>query len=136
MNQRSSRSHAICRLVIESRSPLQPGSVRVSSLHLVDLGVLPSICSYECSERLCVVAGSERVGHTGAEGSTLVEGININKSLLTLGMVIHKLSDIPTADPKPGCAPVKHHVPFRNSKLTRILQPCLGMLMQRVDSVG
>ena len=60
------------------------------------------------------LAGSERVGHTGAEGIRLKEGGHINKSLLTLGTVIGKLSES------------QPHIPYRDSKLTRILQPSLG----------
>lgn len=60
------------------------------------------------------LAGSERVSKTGAEGARRKEGGHINKSLMTLGNVIHKLSD--------GA----EHVPYRDSKLTRILQPALG----------
>eukprot|EP00158_Paraphelidium_tribonemae_P009060 Partr_v1_DN28758_c1_g2_i3_m63324 putative Kinesin family len=104
MNERSSRSHTIFRLVLESRDrgiddkrASLSGAVRVSSLNLVDL------------------AGSERVGHTGAEGIRLKEGGHINKSLLTLGTVIGKLSE-----------GIDSHVPYRDSKLTRILQPSLG----------
>ena len=66
-------------MVIESRERTTDGgkfgAVKVSSLSLVDL------------------AGSERVGHTGAEGIRLKEGGHINKSLLTLGTVIGKLSE-------------------------------------------
>ena len=62
------------------------------------------------------LAGSERVGHTGAEGIRLKEGGHINKSLLALGTVIGKLSE----------GGDKGHIPFRDSKLTRILQPALG----------
>ncbi|KAJ3291089.1 hypothetical protein HK104_006336 [Borealophlyctis nickersoniae] len=108
MNEKSSRSHTILRMVIESReksshNPSQArsslsGAVRVSTLNLVDL------------------AGSERVGHTGAEGIRLKEGGHINKSLLTLGTVISKLSD----------GGDRVHIPYRDSKLTRILQPSLG----------
>ena len=75
MNERSSRSHTIFRMTIESKSDDELGAVKVSVLNLVDL------------------AGSERVGHTGAEGIRLKEGGHINKSLLTLGSVIGKLSD-------------------------------------------
>lgn len=74
------------------------GAIRVSSLTLVDL------------------AGSERVAKTGAEGARAKEGAAINKSLLTLGTVINKLSE----------AGAGAHVPYRDSKLTRILQPALG----------
>ncbi|KAK8966075.1 Kinesin-like protein NACK1 [Platanthera guangdongensis] len=75
-------------------------AVRVSALNLVDL------------------AGSERAGKTGAEGMRLKEGSHINKSLMALGTVIKKLSD--------GAESLGGHVPYRDSKLTRILQPALG----------
>jgi centromeric protein E len=61
------------------------------------------------------LAGSERVGHTGAEGQRLIEGGHINKSLLALGTVISKLSEGDSL-----------HIPYRDSKLTRILQSSLG----------
>lgn len=86
MNERSSRSHTIFRLIIESREMGQTdensddrrsidGAVRVAQLNLVDL------------------AGSERVANTGAAGQRLKEGAHINKSLLSLGTVIGKLSE-------------------------------------------
>ena len=95
MNDRSSRSHTLFRMVIESSSG--DDVVCVSTLNLVDL------------------AGSERLASTGAEGTRAKEGILINKSLLALGSVISKLSE-----GKGG------HVPYRDSMLTRILQPSLG----------
>ena len=98
MNEFSSRSHTIFRMTIESRAKSGSGAVRVSLLNLVDL------------------AGSERVGHTGAEGQRLVEGGHINKSLLSLGTVIAKLSEGDNT-----------HIPYRDSKLTRILQSSLGL---------
>lgn len=104
MNKSSSRSHTIFRMVVESRStipsPAGDGAIRVSHLTLVDL------------------AGSERIAKTGAEGQRKKEGAAINKSLLTLGTVINKLSE--------GVAAVGGHIPYRDSKLTRILQPSLG----------
>ncbi|KAI3662339.1 hypothetical protein MP638_004863 [Amoeboaphelidium occidentale] len=95
MNERSSRSHTIFRVVVEKKEA--EGGIKVSCLNMVDL------------------AGSERVRHTGAEGIRLKEGAHINKSLLTLGTVIGKLSEGSDS-----------HIPFRDSKLTRILQPSLG----------
>ena len=62
------------------------------------------------------LAGSERAKKTGASGDVLKEGININKGLLALGNVISSLTD----ESKKG------HVPYRDSKLTRILQDSLG----------
>ncbi|KAF6256323.1 P-loop containing nucleoside triphosphate hydrolase protein, partial [Scenedesmus sp. NREL 46B-D3] len=114
MNEGSSRSHTVFRMVIESRLlkdgmmtedvPADPaaeaGAILVSTLTLVDL------------------AGSERVAKTGAEGIRMKEGTAINKSLLTLGNVINKLSE--------GVAAQGGHIPYRDSKLTRILQPSLG----------
>lgn len=104
VNEYSSRSHTIFRMVIESRARIDgvKGGVRVSMLYLIDL------------------AGSERIGYTGSSGVRLKEGAYINKSLLTLGTVIHRLSEAE----KPGA--VAGHIPFRDSKLTRILQPSLG----------
>ncbi|CAM8904359.1 unnamed protein product [Rhodiola kirilowii] len=107
MNLYSSRSHTIFRMIIESRDRTEVGdeggtcdAVRVSVLNLVDL------------------AGSERAAKTGAEGVRLKEGSHINKSLMTLGTVIKKLSE--------GAESQGGHVPYRDSKLTRILQPALG----------
>lgn len=109
MNLYSSRSHTIFRMIIESRNRCEDededagsfcDAVRVSVLNLVDL------------------AGSERASKTGAEGVRLKEGSHINKSLMTLGTVIKKLSE--------GGESQGGHVPYRDSKLTRILQPALG----------
>ncbi|KAK3020707.1 hypothetical protein RJ639_046570 [Escallonia herrerae] len=93
--------------IIESRDKTEDedtnsscDAVRVSILNLVDL------------------AGSERAAKTGAEGVRLKEGSHINKSLMTLGTVIKKLSE--------GAESQGSHVPYRDSKLTRILQPALG----------
>lgn len=61
------------------------------------------------------LAGSEKVGKTGASGQTLDEAKTINKSLTTLGKVITALTD-----------KKQSHVPYRESKLTRILQESLG----------
>jgi centromeric protein E len=100
-NERSSRSHTLLRIVIESKSTSEnKGPVRVSTLSLTDL------------------AGSESLRISGAEGSTRKEGAYINKSLLTLSMVIRALSN------KNKNAII--HIPYRQSKLTRILQPSLS----------
>lgn len=107
MNARSSRSHTIFRMVIESKwkdtnssgDYSSTDAIRVSVLNLVDL------------------AGSERIAKTGADGVRLKEGKYINKSLMVLGNVINKLSD---------GAKQRAHIPYRDSKLTRILQPALG----------
>lgn len=101
MNDTSSRSHTVFKVKIESRVAVEDsdGAVRVAALNLVDL------------------AGSERVANTGAHGDRLKEAGHINTSLLTLGSVIGKLSE-----------GVKDsiHIPYRDSKLTRILQNSLG----------
>ncbi|XP_075465063.1 centromere-associated protein E isoform X2 [Ascaphus truei] len=105
MNEHSSRSHTIFRMIIESREKNDPGgaencdgAVMVSHLNLVDL------------------AGSERASQTGAEGVRLKEGCNINRSLFILGQVIKKLGD----------GQVGGFINYRDSKLTRILQNSLG----------
>ena len=61
------------------------------------------------------LAGSEKVGKTGAAGKRLEEAKNINKSLTTLGQVIMALTDSKSS-----------HIPYRDSKLTRVLQDSLG----------
>lgn len=63
------------------------------------------------------MAGSERIKRTGAEGQRLKEGININQGLLALGNVINALCD----EKRKG-----KHIPYRDSKLTRMLQDSLG----------
>ncbi|KAM9463688.1 centromere-associated protein E isoform 9-T9 [Salvelinus alpinus] len=105
MNQRSSRSHTIFRMILESRDrgdsasgENSDGAIIVSHLNLVDL------------------AGAERASQTGAEGTRFKEGCNINRSLFTLGQVIKKLSD----------ETQKGFTNYRDSKLTRILQNSLG----------
>ena len=110
MNARSSRSHVIFRMLVESRDGNDDddsgngGGVLMATLNLVDL------------------AGSERQSKTGAEGARAVEGAHINKSLTTLGLVIHKLSE----GEGEGSSKQSKHIPYRDSKLTRILQPALG----------
>jgi centromeric protein E len=104
MNKHSSRSHTIFRVWIESRSSAYDHSkVRISSLSLVDL------------------AGSESVRLSGSSGERRKEGQYINKSLMTLGQVVYKLSEV-----KRQGASDKVHIPYRDSKLTRLLQPSLS----------
>lgn len=110
MNAHSSRSHVLVRLQIESRkvnfeptNPLRTSWGRdkpnsLATLNLVDL------------------AGSERANKSGTSGQALKEGSFINKSLLTLGTVIFNLSE----------GKLGSHIPYRNSKLTRLLSTALG----------
>jgi kinesin family protein 5 len=96
MNAESSRSHSIFVVTISQKN-VETGSQKSGQLFLVDL------------------AGSEKIGKTGASGQTLEEAKKINKSLSALGMVINSLTDGKSS-----------HVPYRDSKLTRILQESLG----------
>ncbi|KAK7940425.1 hypothetical protein WMY93_003751 [Mugilogobius chulae] len=99
MNERSSRSHAIFLITVEC-SELGPDGedhIRVGKLNMVDL------------------AGSERQSKTGAKGKRLKEAAKINLSLSALGNVISALVDGKST-----------HVPYRDSKLTRLLQDSLG----------
>ncbi|XP_072966332.1 kinesin-like protein KIN-7A [Typha angustifolia] len=100
LNDTSSRSHQIIRLTVQSSLRENSGCVKsfVASLNFVDL------------------AGSERAAQTHANGARLKEGCHINRSLLTLTTVIRKLS----VGKRSG------HIPYRDSKLTRILQLSLG----------
>ena len=110
-NARSSRSHAVVQIVVESRergtgsenkrAGMLPGGVRVSTLSLIDL------------------AGSERAADSKERRQ---EGGHINKSLLTLGTVIAKLSEYNKDGGKSG----DKHLPYRDSKLTRLLQGALS----------
>ena len=99
MNEHSSRSHSVVTLRVETWDidDQQKLTATTSKLHLIDL------------------AGSERQKGTGATGDRLKEGANINVSLSALGNVISALTD-----KKRG------HVPYRDSKLTRLLQDSLG----------
>ncbi|KAE8685968.1 Kinesin-like protein NACK1 [Hibiscus syriacus] len=101
LNETSSRSHQILRVTIESSAREFLGNGKSSTLaatvNFVDL------------------AGSERASQTLSAGARLKEGCHINRSLLTLGTVIRKLSKGRNG-----------HIPFRDSKLTRILQSSLG----------
>ncbi|GMH83339.1 hypothetical protein TrST_g4350 [Triparma strigata] len=105
MNRDSSRSHSVFIVKVERRDgitdddtedPEGGAGVKTGQLYLVDL------------------AGSESVGKTGADGLRLKEAQLINKSLSSLGNVINALSE------------GKQHVPYRDSKLTRMLEDCLG----------
>ncbi|KYQ89437.1 kinesin family member 3 [Tieghemostelium lacteum] len=96
MNAESSRSHSIFILSIQQKNLLK-GTVKTGKLYLVDL------------------AGSEKISKTGAQGLTLDEAKMINKSLSSLGNVINALTDGKST-----------HIPYRDSKLTRVLQESLG----------
>ena len=99
MNATSSRSHAVLSLTIscQNADDVEGFTRTVSKLHLVDL------------------AGSERAKATGATGARLREGASINKSLAALGNVVNSLT-----------SKTKSHTPYRDSKLTRLLQDSLG----------
>jgi len=99
MNQGSSRSHSLFTITVEASSIGPDGQqhIRMGKLNLVDL------------------AGSERQSKTQATGGNLIEAININQSLTTLGNVISALVSSKAT-----------HIPYRDSKLTRLLQDSLG----------
>lgn len=101
MNGESSRSHSVFTCIIESRWEKDSMThFRFARLNLVDL------------------AGSERQKSSGAEGDRLKEAANINKSLSTLGLVIMSLVDLAHGK--------QRHVPYRDSRLTFLLQDSLG----------
>ncbi|XP_020520488.1 kinesin-like protein KIN-12E isoform X3 [Amborella trichopoda] len=101
MNSESSRSHSVFTCAIESRWEADAmNHLRFGRLNLVDL------------------AGSERQKNSGAEGERLKEAANINKSLSTLGLVIMTLVDVAQGR--------QRHVPYRDSRLTFLLQDSLG----------
>ncbi|KAJ1934948.1 Kinesin-like protein kif21b, partial [Linderina macrospora] len=121
MNRTSSRSHAIFTVILRQQgrrsgsqsaknggSPgsdymtLDSGPLMISKMHFVDL------------------AGSERIKRTGAAGTRVKEGISINAGLLALGNVISALGNSVQQGKR------QPHVPYRDSKLTRLLQDSLG----------
>ncbi|MEW5302191.1 MAG: hypothetical protein WDW36_004996 [Sanguina aurantia] len=105
MNETSSRSHAILMLQLEQRA--KPSAYKT----------VPQELRYLRSKfNLVDLAGSERQKDTGATGERFAEGVSINKGLLELGNCITALSSPCT----------RKHVPYRNSKLTRVLQDSLG----------
>ncbi|XP_050217282.1 kinesin-like protein KIN-4A [Mercurialis annua] len=114
MNNQSSRSHAIFTITLEQMRKLNP--VFSSDNSPID-GMNEE---YLCAKlHLVDLAGSERAKRTGSDGVRFKEGVHINKGLLALGNVISALGD--EKKRKEGV-----HVPYRDSKLTRLLQDSLG----------
>uniref|UniRef100_A0A8C1IYK5 plus-end-directed kinesin ATPase n=1 Tax=Cyprinus carpio TaxID=7962 RepID=A0A8C1IYK5_CYPCA len=106
MNETSSRSHAVFNIIFTQKrhdSDTDNTSEKVSKISLVDL------------------AGSERADSTGAKGTRLKEGANINKSLTTLGKVISALAEVNKKKKK-----VESFIPYRDSVLTWLLRENLG----------
>lgn len=95
-NQTSSRSHALLQILVKHKIKLNQSEFIVGKLSLIDL------------------AGSERARKTQNRGVRMIEGANINRSLLSLGNCINALSE------------GKRFIPYRDSKLTRLLKDSLG----------
>ncbi|XP_057189314.1 kinesin-like protein KIF1A isoform X6 [Triplophysa rosa] len=112
MNETSSRSHAVFNIIFTQKrhdSESENTSEKVSKISLVDL------------------AGSERADSTGAKGTRLKEGANINKSLTTLGKVISGLAEMDSAPNKnKKKKKVESFIPYRDSVLTWLLRENLG----------
>ena len=105
-NEASSRSHAVLQVTVEHKDRAHGTSAEISiaKLSLIDL------------------AGSERAGQTNNRGIRMVEGANINRSLLALGNCINALCDVQGGT----SASANPHIPYRDSKLTRLLKDSLG----------
>ncbi|XP_060690305.1 kinesin-like protein KIF1A isoform X17 [Hemiscyllium ocellatum] len=110
MNETSSRSHAVFNIIFTQKTHDTPetSSEKVSKISLVDL------------------AGSERADSTGAKGTRLKEGANINKSLTTLGKVISALADVDSGSNKNKKKKKTDFIPYRDSVLTWLLRENLG----------
>ncbi|XP_024900397.1 kinesin-like protein KIF21B isoform X1 [Pteropus alecto] len=125
MNLQSSRSHAIFTIhLCQTRLCAQPGPVDATATGLPE-GAAPAR-EYEtltAKFHFVDLAGSERLKRTGATGERAKEGISINCGLLALGNVISALGDQ---------SKKVAHVPYRDSKLTRLLQDSLGGNSQTV----
>jgi hypothetical protein len=115
MNEQSSRSHVLFKMVVESRE-VDAKSAAEQGTMFIDGWSKDRPPVKEAAINLVDLAGSERRGKTGATGQRAKEGNAINQSLLTLGTVISKLSE--------GARGA--HIPYRDSKLTRLLQMSLG----------
>ncbi|KAM3922169.1 kinesin-like protein KIF1B isoform 2-T2 [Leptodactylus fuscus] len=111
MNETSSRSHAVFTIVFTQRRldvETNLSTEKVSKISLVDL------------------AGSERADSTGAKGTRLKEGANINKSLTTLGKVISALAEVDNCPSKSKKKKKTDFIPYRDSVLTWLLRENLG----------
>ncbi|XP_035761587.1 kinesin-like protein KIF1B isoform X11 [Neolamprologus brichardi] len=111
MNETSSRSHAVFTIVFTQKkhdSETDLSTEKVSKISLVDL------------------AGSERADSTGAKGTRLKEGANINKSLTTLGKVISALAEVDNCTSKSKKKKKSDFIPYRDSVLTWLLRENLG----------
>uniref|UniRef100_A0A8C1FST8 plus-end-directed kinesin ATPase n=1 Tax=Cyprinus carpio carpio TaxID=630221 RepID=A0A8C1FST8_CYPCA len=111
MNETSSRSHAVFTIVFTQKkydSETDLSTEKVSKISLVDL------------------AGSERADSTGAKGTRLKEGANINKSLTTLGKVISALAEVVSIINKTCKKKKTDFIPYRDSVLTWLLRENLG----------
>nr|XP_025042439.1 kinesin-like protein KIF1B isoform X8 [Pelodiscus sinensis] len=111
MNETSSRSHAVFTIVFTQKrhdTETDLCTEKVSKISLVDL------------------AGSERADSTGAKGTRLKEGANINKSLTTLGKVISALAEVDNCTSKSKKKKKTDFIPYRDSVLTWLLRENLG----------
>ncbi|XP_038985794.1 kinesin-like protein KIN-4A isoform X2 [Phoenix dactylifera] len=114
MNNQSSRSHAIFTITLEQMRKLDP-IITADGVPIEDMSE-----DFLCAKlHLVDLAGSERAKRTGSDGLRFKEGVHINRGLLALGNVISALGD--EKKRKEGA-----HVPYRDSKLTRLLQDSLG----------
>lgn len=100
-NETSSRSHAVLTINVEHRDRALAAEIITGKLRLIDL------------------AGSERAANTHNRGMRMIEGANINRSLLALGNCINALFEANNSNSK-------SHIPYRDSKLTRLLKDSLG----------
>lgn len=110
-NETSSRSHAVLQITVEHKDKAHGinAEINIAKLSLIDL------------------AGSERASNTNNRGLRLIEGANINKSLLALGNCINALCELTGKSGNAGGAAGKvPHIPYRDSKLTRLLKDSLG----------
>ncbi|XP_038271667.1 kinesin-like protein KIF1A isoform X19 [Dermochelys coriacea] len=111
MNETSSRSHAVFNIIFTQKrhdAETDVTTEKVSKISLVDL------------------AGSERADSTGAKGTRLKEGANINKSLTTLGKVISALAEVDSGPNKNKKKKKTDFIPYRDSVLTWLLRENLG----------
>lgn len=106
MNEQSSRSHAMFTIILQRRKKVFTSNENCEEIE-----------TYNSKFHFVDLAGSERLKRTGATGDRAKESISINSGLLALGNVISALGDL---------SKKSTHIPYRDSKLTRLLQDSIG----------
>ena len=118
-NEASSRSHAILQILVSYKEKEKEKEKKRNNINTININNINNSDIKFGKLSLIDLAGSERVSVSGSKGMRLIEGGNINRSLLVLGNCINALCESNIKGNKP-------HIPYRDSKLTRLLKDSLG----------